>query len=199
MPGPYIDTKSSLVVVKSFPYRGGTKEWSNRYHTNGPTTISPTLFNTLADAVVAAEKAQYSGGITIVRVDWADASTATSTNPHGLVAHTRAYTTAGTFVATGGSEMPGDCAAVMSFPTSVRNTKNKLIYLHKYWHNVFRDNSSTADTVLASQRTAYNAYGQAWVNGFSDGTNTHILCSPRGAVAQSRTLLTYIRHRDFPT
>src|SRR4051794_18054427 len=100
------------------PYRGGTKLWSNRYHVNGPLTIGTTAFNTLADAIVTAEKALYTGGVTIVEATWSDASTATSTNPHGIVTQTKTYSTAGTFVATGGRPMPGDCAAVIRYSTT---------------------------------------------------------------------------------
>jgi len=148
---------------------------------------------------VAAEKAILSGGLSIVEATWSDASTATSTNPHGIVTQTKTYSTSGTFVGTGGNLMPGDCAAVMRYSTTQRSIKNHPIYLWSYWHGVFRDASGTEDAILPLQITAYNTYATSWLSGFSDGTNTRIRSGPRGAVAQSRTLLTFIRHRDFPT
>ena len=193
------DTNSSITVYKTMPYRGSTKRWANRYHVTGPTSIGSGPFNTLASSIVAAEAAIYSGGITIVEATWSDASTATSTNPHGIVTQTQTFSTAGTFVGTGGHLAPGDCAAVMRYSTTQRSVKNHPIYLWSYWHDVFNDLSGTADAILPIQITAYNTYGTAWLSGFSDGTNTRIRSGPRGAVAQSRTLLTSIRHRDFPT
>lgn len=200
MPGPYVDTKSSLVLVKHFSYRGNTQPWSNRYHTNGPLTITLAEFEVLADAVVAAEKLLYTGAMTIVQAIWNDATDATSTNPHGTATHTKNYATAGTFDSTGGRANPGDAAFMIQWLTDARTVHtNHPIYLRKYYHGPFSDSGGNADNLIASQVSVMNTFGTHWLTGFSDGTNTHLLCSPRGAVAQSRTSSTVVRHRDFPT
>lgn len=186
-------------MVKQFAYRGNTVEFSNRYHTNGPTTITLAEFETLADAVVADENPIYFSDVTIVRVDWADASTATSTNPHGLVTHTKAYSQVGFLDTTGGTRCPGDCAIVARWSTDARTSKNHPIYLFNFFHGAYRLASGGDDTILTAQASAVAEYASDWLSGFSDGTNTHIRCGPRGAVAQDSKCLDWVRHRDFPT
>jgi broad specificity polyphosphatase/5'/3'-nucleotidase SurE len=87
----------------------------------------------------------------------------------------------------------------MRFSTTQRSTKNHPIYLFKYLHGIRYSSGTPSDTLGAAWLTAMNEWGDDLVAGISDGTNTRILCSPRGAVAQARTTLTTIRHRDFPT
>lgn len=193
------DTRSSLVIVKSFTYRGGLKLFSNRYHVTGPETATLAEFETIADLVVADEAVIYSAGTHIVEAIWNDASTATSTNPHGIATHNKTYSTAGSFSASGEIELPGDCAAVIRYSTDARSVRNHPVYLFNYYHNVFRDAANPVDQILAAQVTAYNEYGDDWLAGYNDGTQVRIRCGPRGAVAQARTTLQFVRHRDFPT
>lgn len=199
MPGPYIDTKSSLLLVKKFTYRGSDKLWSNRYHFTGPLAMDTTKFNTFADAVAADEKELYTAGVTIVRATWNDATSATTTNPHGLATFDKVMSVAGVLSVTSARISPGDAAAVLRFSTTQRNVDNKPIYLYKYYHQVFSDAGASQDDIIGTQITAYNEFGDDALAGWSDGTDTRILCSPRGAVAQARTLLAHVRHRDFPT
>lgn len=186
------------MVAKEFTYRGGPQVWSNRYHTNGPLTITLAEFEILADAVVADELPWLSPDHTVVEVSWYDASTATSTNPHGLAVHTKAFSDAGTLSASGLVRTPGDCAAVLGYGTDARSTKNHPIYLFNFMHGVYFDSGGSPDTLADSQRTALEEYGDDWLAGFSDGTNTHTRCGPRGAVAQNRYVKVEVRHRDFP-
>jgi len=192
------DTRSSLVITKNFTYRGTTRAFTNRYHVNGAEAITEGHFDTLADAVVLAEKAIYPSTVTIVKAEWADASTSTSTNPHGDVVWSKTYTTAGTYTHEGNDlQAPGDCCGLMKYSTDQRTTKNHPIYLFNYWHGVFLDDDAI-DTVAESQVSAYNTYGAAWVSGFSDGLVTRVRCGPRGAVAQNNFADTKVRHRDLP-
>jgi hypothetical protein len=193
-----VDTASSVVIYKSMTYRGGTKVWGNRYHFTAGIPASGGAMDTMSDAIVTAEKAIFLSSMTIVEAVFNDASTATSTNPHGNAVHSKVYSTAGTLSGTGGSLAPGDCAGMMRYTTTQRTTKNHPIYLFNFWHGVAYPSAGPVDTVLSGQVTAYNAYGNSWLTGFSDGTTNHIQCGPRGAVAQARAASTLITHRDFP-
>ncbi len=59
-------TTPSLRIVKQIFFKGGTRLYSNRYHFNGGTPADATHWHTLMDAVVTAEKASLSAGVTIV-------------------------------------------------------------------------------------------------------------------------------------
>lgn len=183
----------SLVIKKTFPYRGGTQEWSNRYHFLGGTPADNTHWDTFMDAVVTAEKAVLFSDVEIVEAVGYNAGSTIS-------AHSRTYTTAGTFSpASGRTQCPGDCAAVIRYATAARSSKGHPIYLFNYYHRAFTDDAVDTDTLLAGYATALGNYGTAWWStGFSDGTNTYTRAGPQGAAATARHVLTYVTHRDFP-
>lgn len=193
------DTRSSLVVTKTMTYKGSTVFWSNRYHVTGPETITLEEFEVLADAVTAAEQDALTGDQEIVEVTWSDASTATSTNPHGLVTQTKTYALSGTTAPGDALATPGDCATFIRYSTDARSTKNHPIYLFNYYHGPKSEESNPVDILHPTIRTRWLTYGTAWLAGFSDGTNTRVRCGPRGANATAREVPEYITHRDFPT
>lgn len=195
---PAADLRSSIVIVKQMTYRGATRQFSNRYHFEGDTPADNTAWSTFADAIVAAEKAIYDSTIEIIEAVGNDKATASPTNPHGDAVFTKTYTTAGTGnFSTDGRRSPGDAAALLRYSTPARSTKNHPVYLFNYFHGVYQL-SGDADTISAVQKTAIEGYADAWLAGFSDGTETHERCGPRGAVATSRKVDGSIRHRDFP-
>lgn len=192
------DTKHSLVVFKQFTYRGASRTWGNRYHFEGALPADHTAWETLADAVVAAEKAIYADSIEIVQAAGYDAGTATSTNPHGDAVFTKSYSVAGTADwGLTGHPAPSDCAALLRWSTTARSTKNHPVYLMNYFHGAYAPEDAK-DTLLPVQKTAIDVYGGAWQSGFSDGSITRERCGPRGAVAVGHRTDPYIRHRDFP-
>lgn len=196
MPTP--DTRHSVVITKSFTYRGGTRQWGNRYHFEGDLPANDAAMETFVDNITASEKSIIEVANHIVEAVVYDSSTATSTNPHGVAVYSKTYTLPGTFTETGsGEQAPGDCAAFLRYSTPARSSKNHPVYLSNWYHDAWRD-SSDRDLLAADWRDAILAYGNDWITGFSDGTETHERCGPRGAVATSCEVDQWVRHRDFP-
>ncbi len=192
------DDNSSIVVTKEFNWEGAPRRWSNRYHVTGPQTIGDTPFATLSDAIVTDEIACFAGNVTIVETTWSDASTASSTNPHGITTHTKTYTTTGAQTFTSPRNVPGEVATFIRYSTTARTSKNHPIYLFNYYHGCFNAIAGDVDTLHPEQKTDFEEYGTDWLAGFSDGTNTRIRCGPYGAVAQVRSVPVFLTHRDFP-
>lgn len=190
---PSLPTQPSIKIVKNIGRRGGAIDWSNRYFFTGSNPSGSTPWTTLADAVVAAEKAILpTTGVTILSAVGYDSGS-------DVPVFTKAYSVAGTY-APGGSEkrVPSDCAAMVKFTTDQRSTKNHPIYLFKWYHGVLCDESSGEEAMSTPMKAAYSTYAAAWIAGFSDGSATRHLCGPRGAVALTAIIPTYITHRDFP-
>lgn len=180
----------SILIKKTFTYRGGAKTFTNRYHFSGGTPADAAHWTTLADAVVADEKAIYSNVVQIVQaVGYAAGS--------DVPIFTKTYATAGTASFTASRTNPGDVAIMVRFSTDAFSSRNHPIYLWSWYHNAFGDSGGTIDAVNPGQKTAINAYASAWIAGYSDGTNTYHRAGPRGAVALTRTVDPFLRHRDF--
>lgn len=180
----------SILVKKSFTYRGAPKVFVNRYHFQNGAPATDAAWQTLSDNVVAAEKLIYGSNVTIIQTV---AYLAGSDIPHKVMT----YSTAGTLSTTSLVPAPGDCAIMLRFSTDAFTIKNHPVYLYSWFHGVQISNSSGGDTVPSSQKGAVDTYGTAWLTGFSDGALTHSRAGPRGAVALARTTSTVVRHRDF--
>jgi hypothetical protein len=195
---PTPDTKHSLVIVKTFDYRGSARRFSNRYHFEGDLPADHAAWSVLAGHVTDAEQHIYDAEVEIVEALGYDAGSATSSNPHGDAVYTETFSKTGSGAfGSGAIPAPGDCAALLRYSTPARTTKNHPVYLFNYFHGV-QIPVAGGDSVASGQKTAIETYGDQWVTGFTDGTGARERCGPRGAVAISSTCKGNVHHRDFP-
>ena len=179
-----------MKIVKTSPYKGGVKVWSNRYHFNGGTPADTAHWNTLFDNIVNAEKAVHTTFTTITEAFGYGAGS-------DVPLASKTYTTVGTYAGTG-IFVPLEVAAIIRWSTTARTSKNHPVYLFSYMHNVMRDDSSTDNEKLEpDMKTALETFGTAWISGFSDGVNTYVRAGPNGATGTSRLVPDFLTHRDF--
>ena len=192
------DDRNSVVITKSFMYRGATRTFSNRYHFEGDLPIDAASWSAFVALIVAAEKQVMSSNTTIIGATGYDSSSATPTNPHGDAVWTETLSIActGDFSSTG-LAAPGDCAAYVRYSTPARSSKNHPVYLANYYHDCWYLLGSP-DVLDTTQKSALNTYAADWLTGFTcDGTPRE-RCGPHGAVATDRKVDPAVRHRDFP-
>lgn len=182
-----------MKVLKSFPFKGGSRVWSNRYYFNGGTPADDTHWHLLMDSIVSVEETLYSSDTTIIEcIGYAAGS--------DVPVSSKLYAATGSLTpGSGVAKAPGEVAALVRWQTSARTSKNHPIYLFKYFHDVFIDTAAAGqDTLSPNQHTVMTTYANQWVSGYSDGVNTYVLASPHGALGHSPTVETYVTHRDFP-
>lgn len=186
-------TRVGVKVTWSSPYRGGTKQWSQLWHFDGPTTWSgSTEFDTFTDALKGQLLGLLPSDTTLVEMVGYNAGSFVPVYTHG-------YSLAGTSSASGGVVTPLEDCALVRFTTTQRSSKNHPIYLFKWFHAVRAGGSGSAETLDSGLKSNINSNMGTILGGLSDGTNTRFYCGPFGAVAQTRTVETYTHAREFPT
>lgn len=185
-------TRPSLKVIKSSPYKGGTKVWSNRYFFNGGTPSSDAHWTTLSDSATSHETNCWLSTTTIIGTVGYEADS-------DVPVFSKAYSIAGTGSFETSDPLPLECAIIIKSTTDQRTSKNHPIYLFKYYHAVCWNGSGGPEMPAATQVAHLKSVCDNWRVGLSDGVNTLTLCGPRGASALSCVAETYLSHRDFPT
>jgi hypothetical protein len=185
----------SVRIVKAFTFRGGLRNFSNRYGIGTNTPADNAHWTTLCDAVVAAEKLIYAppsgGGAQIIE---AVGYAAGSDTP----VFSKTYAVDGTGVFTFGNGVPGDCALLVRYSTPDRTTKNHPVYLFNYYHAMLAHTDALSpDLPHADQHAALVTYAAAWIAGFSDGTVTYHRAAPGGSLATAALVPAFFTHRDL--
>lgn len=191
-------TRPSLTIVKSFGYRGTPEEFSNTYFMDGALPASPSSWKTLADNVIAEEKAIFPSNVTIVRAIGHQAGQSVAVWAYDYLAHSEEV--AGTLTPPSASvPMPGDSAVWIRWSTDALTSKGKPIFLRSYYHGLFQGNTDTTnDLSPAAQVTAMQEYGDDWIAGFADGDAVvHHRAGPHGVAGLTALPSTYITTRTL--
>ena len=185
-------TQSAFRFIFSTTYRGGTRQWSTKFFTNQ--TSVPT--QAILDALVTDQKPYIKPALptytTIVE--------ALAYGPGSDVpVATTSIGEACTFPATSTTPTPLEVAAFFRYATTQRTSKNHPIYLAQYIHGVgIMPGQSDHELLDTNMAENIRQWLTRWVSGITISGVQYKKAGPRGAVAQSLHVPTYVTHRDFP-
>lgn len=186
-------TQVGVKVEYHFGWRGATKNWSQLYHFNGPTSWDDqTHFDTFCTNLWNQIKQSLPARVTCDSMVGYNAGSFLPVYSHTIAA-------AGTYTDTTNPQAAGEMCMLWKFTTDQRTTKNHPIYLFKWWHGMQTDGATSPDSLRSGIASTAATPIAALVSGISDGTNTRKYAGPRGAVAQTGTCLSTLHAREFPT
>jgi hypothetical protein len=145
---------TSIILVKSFPYRDSTaEEFSNRYYFRSLPPGDNASWVILADDLARLEKAVFPPTVKYTHAYGYndDAANAQAVFDHDFTQETNPPI--GTYLS---AEEPcaGDQAAFIWYRTNRKNSRGKWIYLRKYFHGCTVD-AANRDKIDAAHFTAY--------------------------------------------
>jgi len=185
-------SKPGIVLIKSFSYRGHAEEWSNVYHFSESPPTTPAAWKTLVDLVIAQEKTCYGTGCKVVRAYcYADSDNdATTSIDYTLLG----AEVPGTLPQLDQIPQAGDAAVWIRWVTAKHNTKGKIVYLRKYFHNAMVNSTGGADVIYTAQKNAMQAFGDKLTNGTITGFT---LCGKDGTDALTASVSPFVTTRTL--
>jgi hypothetical protein len=185
--------KPAIVLVQEFTYRGAREQYSNKYHFAGPAPGDAASWLTLSNSIWNVLKSCFPANTThVASYGYTDGD-----NP-SVWSHD--YTVpgpppTGTLPAPTGWFPPGDTAAWVRWTTDKRNSKGKIVYCRKYFHQVAAKSANENDEVAADQHAQLQAFAQTCV----DGTISSVfhVCTPDGHLGSAPAVGTYLTTRTL--
>lgn len=158
----------------AIPYRGGTKDWSTRFHLSAEPPDTSHWHN-LFEAMWADLKAGIRGDVQLMYAT-------------GYTNDTTPYVWREEFDGTFGTLTPAApeqaaiICALLHFTTDVRNSRGGPVFLRNFIHGV-NASSSDYDAPSSTQKAALNTFASTLAGdgaGYSDGTTTYHRAGPDG-------------------
>lgn len=189
---PYVPpARPSIRVIRTAPYKGGSRIWGQRYFMSGA-DYSEAEFEILTDYLRDELKTVTLDDSSIIEYIGYNIGS-------DVPVFTKTVTTAGTYPSSGEPIMPLEVCALARLTTDVRTTKNHPIYGFKYFHHVQNNGGSDHEMLRTGYATTLEGIMADFLTGFDDGDSTRNWCDAKGAVFQEATVATELTHRDFPT
>lgn len=183
----------SIVIAKTMTYRGTPEIWTNKYHFEGTTPSSTAEWRALALAIWDSERPGLGSVVSLSGAVGYAAGNEAAVYFEAQAQMRGTNITGGSGAAAAGYP-PGDASLWVRWATPDRNSKNKPIYLRKYFHGV-PQNDATGDAPLAASRAAFVTHGTKMTDGTLPGGVK--ICGPQGADGGASAVAQYFTTRTL--